>query len=276
MSQNDDLGDRMKLYEGREAQRRSLPGLPVLVRIDGKGFSRWTKGLQRPFDAGLEECRTHTISTLIEKTGALIGYHQSDEMSLVLYAKTPGAQIYCDGRFQKIASHTASMAANAWRDAVAKYLPSKIGVAADFDSRVWEVPSLEEAANALLWREWDATKNSISMAARSLFSHKDLLGKNGREMQDMLMTKGVNWNDYPVWAKRGVYTGRRVYGHFPTPEILAGLPPLHEAHRNPNMVITRTEIVQIEMPPFSKVANRAEVLLGMKPRLAESATPIRG
>lgn len=47
------LGQRMKVYEGRETGRRCMPQLPVCARIDGKRFSQWTKGLERPFDARL-------------------------------------------------------------------------------------------------------------------------------------------------------------------------------------------------------------------------------
>jgi tRNA(His) guanylyltransferase len=267
---SDDLGDRMKLYEGREAQRRALPRLPIVVRIDGKGFSRWTKGLVYPFDERLEKCRRYTMRALIKETGALIGYGQSDEMSFVLYSGDPKSQIYCDGRYQKIVSHTASMAANAWRDAVALYIPEKVGVIANFDSRAWELPSLEEATNALMWREWDATKNSVSMAARSVYSHKEVNGKNGSEMQDMLMEKGLNWNDYPTWAKRGTYMGRRSYDRVLTPEELAQLPLKHNARANPNMVVTRSEIQVLDLPPMSKVVNRIEVLLGAEPRTLDS------
>ena len=264
----DILGERMKLYEGREAQRRALPRLPIVVRIDGKGFSRWTKGLKYPFDERLEQCRQYTMRALIKETGALIGYGQSDEMSFVLYSGDPKSQIYCDGRYQKIVSHTASMAANAWRDAVALYIPEKVGLTANFDSRAWEVPSLEEATNALMWREWDASKNSVSMAARSVYSHKEVNGKNGSEMQDMLMAKGINWNDYPTWAKRGTYMGRRSYERTLTADELAQLPPKHDAHKNPTMVVRRSEILVLDLPPMSKVVNRTEVLLGADPLTA--------
>lgn len=275
MAQTDDLGDRMKLYEGREAQRRALPGLPVIVRIDGKGFSKWTKGLKYPFDERLEQCRQHTMRRLITETGALMGYHQSDEMSLVLYSGTSKSQIYADGRYQKIVSHTASMAANAWRKAVKLYIPEKDGLDADFDSRAWEVPSLEEAANALMWREWDASKNSVSMAARSVYSHKEINGKNGSEMQDMLMEKGINWSQYEAWAKRGTFMGRRSYDRVLSPEELEALPPKHNARLNPGMVVTRSEIQVLDLPQMAKIKNRVEVLLGALP-VVESVSPGTG
>lgn len=261
----DALGDRMKAYEGREAQRRAMPRLPIVVRIDGKGFSKWTRGLQYPFDERLELCRLATTRRLIQETGALIGYHQSDEISLVLYSGDPKSQVYADGRLQKIVSHTASFATVAWQEAVAEYIPEKVGVPAVFDSRAWDVPSLEEAVNALLWREQDASKNSVSMAARSLYSHKEIYGKSGAEMQEMLHAKGINWNDYPTWAKRGTYMGRRSFDRVLSPEELERLPPLHHARQNPGMIVRRSEVQVLDLPPMSKIANRIGVLQGANP-----------
>jgi len=262
---NDTLGDRMKLLEGREAQRRSLPRLPVLVRIDGKGFSKWTRGLKYPFDERLEQCRCFTVRRLLGETGAIIGYHQSDEISLVLYSSDPKAQIYADGRWQKIVSHTASIATVAWNIAVREFIPEKAHLGATFDSRAWEVPSLEEAANALMWREWDASKNSVSMAARAVCSHKELQGKNGSEMQELMFQRGVNWNDYPTWAKRGTYMGRRTYEKVLSEAEISLLPEKHEARKNPGMVVRRSEIQVLDLPPMAKITNRTAVLTGALP-----------
>lgn len=267
----DSLGDRMKLYEGREAQRRALPRLPVMVRVDGKGFSRWTRGLVYPFDERLELCRQHTMRRLIQETSAIIGFHQSDELSLVLHQAGPLAHIYADGRYQKIVSHTASIATVAWREAVDKYIPEKAQTPAYFDSRVWEVPSMEEAANTLMWREWDATKNSVSMLARSVFSHKELQGKNSVEMQEMLVARGIDWSTYPAWATRGTYMGRRSYNRALSPEELAALPPKHDAHRNPHMVVSRSEIKLLDLPPMRKIQNRVDVLMGADPIVNEDS-----
>lgn len=72
-----------------------------------------------------------------------------------------------------------------------------------FDCRVWQVPSKEEAINNFMWRELDAKKNSISMSARTYYSHDELHGKTADEMQEMLWQKGVNWNNYPNFSSDG-------------------------------------------------------------------------
>ena len=80
---NDELGDRMKFYEGFETSRRFLPGLPLYARIDGRGFSKFTHGMNRPYDQRMIDAMVATTRILVEKTHATVGYCQSDEISLV-------------------------------------------------------------------------------------------------------------------------------------------------------------------------------------------------
>src|SRR5690606_769641 len=69
--------------------------------------------------------------------------------------------------------------------------------------RVFQITDHSEVKNALVWRQEDATKNSISMVAQSLYSHKELHKKNGDQKQEMIFQKGINWNNLPVGQKRG-------------------------------------------------------------------------
>lgn len=256
---SDDLGDRMKLYEGQEAKRAALPRLPVLVRVDGKCFSTWTRGLEYPFDERLEACRVETTTALVKEMGAVIGYHQSDEISLVLAPQADGT-VYCSGRFQKLCSHAASIATAVFNEAVRPRIPEKAHRPAMFDARAWVVPSEEEAVNTLIWREWDATKNSISMAAHAVFSHRDLHEKKQTDLFDMLLSRGINWNDYPAWAKRGTYIGRRSLQRRLSAEELESLPPKHNARKNPDLVVERSVLQELHLPPLARVSNRLEVV----------------
>lgn len=46
---NDSLGDRMKGYEG--VSRNFLTRrVPAIIRLDGKAFHTFTKGMEKPFD----------------------------------------------------------------------------------------------------------------------------------------------------------------------------------------------------------------------------------
>jgi tRNA(His) 5'-end guanylyltransferase len=80
---------------------------------------------------------------------------------------------------------------------------SKIyGKSVCFDSRVFSVPQ-DEVANYFIWRQNDATRNSIQMAGREHYSQKEMFNKNCNDIQEMLFNKGINFNDFPVIRKRG-------------------------------------------------------------------------
>jgi tRNA(His) 5'-end guanylyltransferase len=268
-----EFGDRMKLYEQQEAGRRLLPLLPVCARIDGKGFRIFTRGLERPYDSRMSELMSHTMTYLTQETQACIGYTQSDEISLVWYSADVKNQIFFDRRVQKMVSVLASMTTAFFNANVPNFLPEKKERLAMFDCRVWQVPTLEEAANTILWREYDATKNSISMAARHYYSHKALHKKTGNEMQEMLFEKGVNWNDYPPFFKRGLFVQKRKVVRAFTGEELNALPEKHEARRTPDLQVERTEYQRIDMPPFGSVTNRVGVIFdGEEPIVASLDT----
>lgn len=266
---SEDLGDRMKGYESAEAGRRFMDQLPICARIDGKGFARFTRVLKRPYDERLSQLMIATTVFLVEETSALAGYTQSDEISLLWYQADPTSQVYLDRRIQKLTSILASMATAKFNAGLAEALPEKAGALALFDCRVWALPNKDEAANTFLWRERDASKNSVNMAARALYSHAELQEKSGSEMQELLFQKGVNWNDYPAFFKRGTFVLRRSENRRLTEAELAVLPPRHAAKLDPDLVINRSEVRPVEMPTFSKVLNRVGVLFDAEePRVA--------
>lgn len=249
------LSDRMKVYEGMETNRILMPHLPALVRLDGRCFHSFTRGMERPFDQDLSNAMIGTTEYIAKETNASMGYTQSDEISLVLLAKTPESSIFFDGSIFKLTSILAAM--------VSVYF-NKFDFGGDdmpvFDCRVWNVPTREEAANYFLWREQDATRNSIQMAAQSVYSQKQLMNKNTSEMQEMLFQKGINWNDYPDFFKRGTYIQRHTVLRQFTPAELAVLPDKHAARTDPDLQVERTEFRQLAMPPFIKVTNRVQVV----------------
>lgn len=264
----DSLGDRMKAYEEEGMNmRRVMPLTPVIVRLDGKAFHSFTKGLKRPFDERLTSLMRNLTIKLVEFSNAKIGYTQSDEITLVLYSSDHKSQLIFDGKIQKITSILASFATATFNDYLRLGLiPEKKRTVALFDCRVFSVPNQQEAVNCLIWRENDATRNSISMAAQSVYSHSELHGKACDEMQEMLFQKGINWNDYPSWFKRGTYAQRFVTERPFTPEEIKDLPPRHEARKNPDLKVSRSEIKFIKMPPIKSVENMTDVVFkGEKP-----------
>jgi tRNA(His) 5'-end guanylyltransferase len=258
---NDDFGDRMKLYEGAEAHRKFMPLLPICVRLDGRGFSKFTRGFERPYDQRMRDAMVATTTHLVKATNACLGYTQSDEISLVIYSDSMKSQTFFDGRIQKLVSVLSAMAtARFMKEMFERFSVERMSMLPLFDCRAWNVPNLVEAANSFLWREIDATKNSISMAASCYYSHKELTGKTGPEKQEMLWQKGVNWNDYPAFFKRGVFVQRKTTSRVFTSDEVDRLPAKHAARTNPNLVVERSDVRVVDMPSFSTVKNRVLVV----------------
>lgn len=260
----DSLGDRMKDYERRETSRAFLPMLPIYARIDGRCFSSFTRGMERPFDPAMVSAMVATTRRLIEETQARIGYTQSDEISLVWLADEPKSEMFFGGKAQKMASVLASLATAAFTRAVLDGpLAEYAARLPHFDARVFQLPTRTEAANAFLWREMDATKNAISMAARHYYSAKALHGKTGPEMQEMLFAKGVNFNDYPAFFKRGTFL-RRVTGcRELTDDERERIPAEHRP--NVGQKVIRSWVSELDMPRFTSVANREAVIFDGAP-----------
>jgi len=254
----DDLGDRMKAYEAVEG-RRFESGLPIYARIDGRAFSRFTRGMKRPFDPAMSKAMVDTTKGLVADTHARIGYTQSDEISLVWLAEGE-AQAFFDGRVQKLCSVLAGLATAHFTAALyaSDELRDRARGLPHFDCRVLQLPSKAESANMFLWRELDARKNAVSMAAQSVFSHKQLQGKGQRDMLEMLAGAGVDFNAYPASFTRGTFVRRVSVERTLTQAEREAIPEKHRPA--PEAVVTRTELAVLHMPRFSEVENREAVI----------------
>lgn len=192
--QTDEFGDRMKRYEATEAQRALPPDRPVLVRIDGRRFSKFTRGFRKPFDPDLSGAMRETCRLLVEETGARVGYVQSDEISLILERRHEEDALPFSGRSQKIASTCASLATALFIRALYRSHPERaLEGLPSFDARVWSVPDRSEAANAVLWRVQDARKNGVSAACRTVASPSEMRGLSGPEMIALMRDRGVDF-----------------------------------------------------------------------------------
>lgn len=209
----DSLGDRMKRYE--EVTRHSLMRrTPVIIRIDGKAFHTFTKCLPdldeslkvSPYSVKMYETMAHTCAVLFTKIqNVQFVYSQSDEISILLKDwDTHETQQWFDGNLQKLTSVSASIATAAFNFFFSTVRePNWVGDLAFFDSRAFNVPE-SEVVNYFIWRQQDASRNSVQMFGRHYFSHKQLHQKNVSQIQDMLMAEhNFNWNDAPTWMKRG-------------------------------------------------------------------------
>ena len=220
---NFSLGDRMKeFYEDRfryYVPRRTY----TLIRIDGKAFHTYTKGLVSPFDDGLIADINETTAYLCKNIqGAKFGYVQSDEISILITDfDERDTQMWFDGNLQKMASIAASMATSKFNELrVDRYIREKFNSGietitplwmenlkkirkAEFDARVFQIPQKSEVENYFIFRQQDGTRNSVQSVAQSLYSQRELNGKKEKDMQEMIFQKGINWNDYHFREKRG-------------------------------------------------------------------------
>ena len=234
-----DLDIRMKNYE-KVTDQKLIRRMPVLIRIDGRAFHTFTKGFNKPFDDILINAMKETTKYLCENVqNCVLGYTQSDEISLLLVDyKELDTQPWFDNRIQKIVSNTAALATDKFKEAFINNI-EKFGCenipdwdmggtnewltdqqAQDlnyiqtlcnaienkykgFDARCWNIPK-DEVTNYFFWRQQDCIRNSIQMVGQANFSHKELQNKSCNQIQDMLMErKGINWNDLPIYQKRG-------------------------------------------------------------------------
>jgi len=275
----DDLGDRMKSYEEHETARRFLRGLPVYARLDGRSFSHFTRHMDRPYDARMSEAMVEAAKGLVGETCARIAYVQSDEISLVWEAYRTdkdrnGGSYFFDGKTAKMTSVLAGLATAHFVRAACRLFVDRqaiLDMRPHFDCRVIQMPSRTEVANMLLWRELDATKNAVSMAARTVYSHKALFRKSGNEMQEMLFEKGINFNDYPSSFKRGTFVRRVTIDRAFTEDELLRIPPQHRPA--PSETRPRSDLVALDMPRFASVANREAVVFdGANPEVTTMGT----
>lgn len=234
-NKNDSLGDRMKNNYENRAKTYLVRRMPVIIRLDGKAFHTFTRGLKKPYDEIFHNTMNETMKYLCKNIqGCKLGYTQSDEITLLLTDyDTLDTDAWFDNNVQKICSVSASMATMAFNALLrafsectirgydyaghiineeTKYvetLKRAIDVGAMFDSRCFNIPE-DEVTNCLLWRQNDATRNAIQMLGQCNFSHKELEGKSCNDIQDMLMLqKGINFNDMPTEFKRGACCVKR-------------------------------------------------------------------
>lgn len=194
-------------FRAIEAEHRQvLKGRFTVIRIDGKGFSRWTSKLERPYDAAFTDAMTHTareLAQMIPQT--LCTYVVSDEISVVVEnGDDPASEPWFGGVVSKIVSLSASMATAAF---------NSCGVREElalFDSRAFSLDEAEQVLAYLDWRRADGVRNAVSSAAHAAFGTKALhnVGHSGRIQ--MLAEAGRPISDLPDGFVRGRITTREV------------------------------------------------------------------
>ena len=198
------IGDRIKENYEKRDKRYLTRRMPVIVRVDGRAFHTYTRGMDKPFDSTLMMSMTVAAQFLANAMqGFKVGYVQSDEASFLL---TDYDKLETDAWFgyvqNKIESISASIMTAHFNRMMKSHVDDKT---AYFDARAFNLPR-EEVSNYFLWRAMDWERNSVSMYARAFFSHRELNKKRKGDIHEMLYQIGKNWaTDTTPREKNGTF-----------------------------------------------------------------------
>jgi len=198
----------MKDLETRQRAREwfhgltALPGAWIVIRVDGRGFSRYTEErYDKPFDARFSALMTGTAEALLTEFDARYAYTESDEISVLL---DPSFALF--GRsVEKLVSLSAAVASAAFTLAA--------GEAVHFDSRLWLGNDTTDVLDYFTWRQADAARCALNgwcywtmrdNGSSRAEATRALEGTTTAAKNELLYGHGVNFNEVPAWQRRGV------------------------------------------------------------------------
>jgi tRNA(His) 5'-end guanylyltransferase len=168
-----DLSERHKEYE-KSYDTSIIKRLPIIIRVDGRGFSKLTRNVPKPYCRKISAAMAYAMfeSIKVIDSGAF-GYTQSDECSFILWPNNRDADPWFGNRIQKMCSVTASTFTYYFNDFISNSgnKPNIYGPAL-FDARIFALPSVSEVINNLIWRQQDCRINAVSSAAMAELGRK--------------------------------------------------------------------------------------------------------
>jgi len=181
---------------------RLLPGAWAIVRVDGRSFTRFTETrFDKPFDELFSRHMVTAAEALVSELNGRYAYTESDEISVLL---PPHWDLF-DRSLEKLVSLSAGITSAAFTAAC--------GEAAHFDSRVWLGTSEDDVADYFSWRQADAARCALNgwcywTLRKDGASPGEATGRlDGRSVADkneLLFQHGINFNDVPLWQRRGI------------------------------------------------------------------------
>jgi tRNA(His) 5'-end guanylyltransferase len=180
---------------------RLLPGTWTVIRVDGRGFTRFTEGrCEKPFDPKFHDWMLRSAQALLEGLQGIYAYTESDEISVLF----PPEWDLFDRELEKLVSISAGIASASFSLAC--------GSPAHFDSRVWLGVDRADVVDYFRWRQSDATRCALNgwcywtlrKAGSSIQEATAALeGKSVGNKNELLFQHGINFKDLPVWQRRG-------------------------------------------------------------------------
>lgn len=232
ITEQETLGDRIKSYERLATNNIAKKELPLVVRLDGKNFSKYTRQLNidaKPFSIGFGKIMRSTARYMFEEFNAEVVFTVSDEITLI-FINDEKSQHPFGGKLFKIHSLMAAAASTYFTSQINSFIPEKAGTLPIFDCRAFSVPNIMEAYHSILWRHRDGFKNAVSTVARCSFSDKELFKKTTGEKLEMLKGKGIDFETkYDNMFKYGTCLVKKKLRITFTEEELLSLPEKHNA-----------------------------------------------
>lgn len=200
----DELDKKMRIYE-RSIDQCILPDMYLVARLDGRNFSRLTKEVcdfEAPFDVRFRDMMVETVKALMTCGFRVVyGFTESDEISLLFHKEedTFGRKVR---KYDSILAGQASAA-----------FSLQLGQAVAMDCRLVPLPNLERVQDYFLWRQEDAHRNALNAHCYWMLRKEgldartanDLLeGKSVAYKNELLFSRGINFDKLPSWQKRGV------------------------------------------------------------------------
>jgi tRNA(His) 5'-end guanylyltransferase len=200
----DELDQKMRIFETAH-DHCVLPGIYMVARIDGRGFTRLTKEIhafESPFDIRFRDLMLSTTERLMDCGFRVVyGYTQSDEISLLFHLQ--------ENTFGRKTRKYNSVLAG---EASAKF-SALLGGHACFDCRLCELPSAALVVDYFRWRNEDAHRNALNAHCYWMLRKQgksvgeatnSLSGMGVSAKNEMLFQGGTNFNELPAWQRRGM------------------------------------------------------------------------
>ena len=208
----------MRVYE-QSLDQVLLPDVYMAARLDGRGFSRLTKEIckfEAPFDGRFRDLMVYTTEALMDcGFRVAYAYTESDEISLLF-------DLSEDVFGRKVRKYDSTLAGEA-----SATFSLMLGRVATFDCRMILLPSIERVLDYFSWRQEDANRNALNshcywmLRKEGKSAHEAtsmLKGKGTSFKNELLFSRGINYNDLPLWQKRGIGLWKEQYvkeGHNP-------------------------------------------------------------
>lgn len=200
----DELDRKMRTYE-QSLDQVILPEVYMVARLDGRSFTRLTKEICQfvaPFDIRFRDIMVETVKHLMNCGFRVVyGFTESDEISLLFH---PDESAF--GR--KVRKYNSILAGEA-----SATFSVMLGRAAVMDCRMVPLPTVERVQDYFQWRQEDSHRNALNahcywMLRKEGVSAQDatkkLEGQSISYKNELLFSRGINFDNLPSWQKRGI------------------------------------------------------------------------